>query len=160
MGFRFKSKFFSKVGLVLSFSFFASLVQANFGLKTVPIPKELEYFLRATGAYADHCPVKIDRLVTVLFPYYDFSGVLHEDGELITLDVAAEEVSKIFLKLAERKFPVRYAKTEKPDKQGNVKRERDGTGCFYCRNIVSEKSLPSMHSFGQSRRKSLLKTSE
>ncbi len=54
-------------------------------------------------------PVGCERLMRVSFPYRDFEGRRHDDGNVVVLDVVAPEVQVIFHALLQRGFPLHKA---------------------------------------------------
>ncbi|EJL84807.1 hypothetical protein PMI16_03757 [Herbaspirillum sp. CF444] len=54
-------------------------------------------------------PVKCERLAQVSFRYRDFEGRLHDDGNVVVLDVVAPQVQGIFDALLQRRFPLHKA---------------------------------------------------
>ena len=55
-----------------------------------------------------------DRLAIVRFPYIDFDGVRHDDGELMVLAAVAPEVGQLFKQLYQRGFPLARARLLRP----------------------------------------------
>ena len=55
-------------------------------------------------------PVKCERLAQVSFRYRDFEGHLHNDGNVVVLDVVAPQVQGIFDALLQRRFPLHKAR--------------------------------------------------
>ena len=55
-------------------------------------------------------PVPCARLKQLTFSYRDFAGKLHEDGQIVVLDVAAEQVQAIFKDLLAAGFPIEQAR--------------------------------------------------
>ncbi|MEM7617340.1 MAG: M15 family metallopeptidase [Pseudomonadota bacterium] len=56
--------------------------------------------------WQEDCPVHLDRLRIVQIEYIDFAGVTHDDGQMIVLDVVADNVARIFQELYKLRFPL------------------------------------------------------
>ncbi len=54
--------------------------------------------------------VGCERLSLVRFSYLGFDGAIHDDGEIMAMDAAAENVLRIFNKLRDIRFPIAKAR--------------------------------------------------
>ncbi len=97
---------------------------------------------------AGHAPVGCDRLAVVRFPYVDFSGARHDDGEIMVLAAVAPEVGQLFRALYQRRFPLARARlVEHYQGDDNASMEDNNTSAFNNRPITGG-GPPSLHAYG------------
>jgi hypothetical protein len=104
--------------------------------------------LQAAGVIDARAPVGCDRLAIVRIPYIDFSGVRHDDGELMVLAAVAPEVSQLFHQLYQRGFPlarVRLIEHYRGDDDASMR--DNNTSAFNNRQITGG-GPPSLHAYG------------
>ena len=100
------------------------------------------------GVWKEGCPITLERLRVIKFPYYDFNGIEHKNGEIVVLDVVADYVVNIFKELHSKKFPIYKASPIENYNGSDEKSMADNnSSCFNCREIVGG-GLPSIHSYG------------
>lgn len=104
--------------------------------------------LKAAGVLRGQTPVGCDRLTVVRFPYVDFSGTRHDDGELMVLDAVAPEVSQLFHALYQRRF--RLARARLIDHYGGDDEAsmRDNNTSAFNQRPVTGGGPPSLHAYG------------
>lgn len=108
---------------------------------------EYKNHLKSSGGWNDNCPVAIDRLMLVEFPFQDFAGAL-KMGELICLDVVSQSVANIFKQLFEANFPIHQATLlDKLNYDDEESMKSNNTSCLNNRLIASTNKL-SIHSYG------------
>ncbi len=109
-------------------------------------PKELEVL---RDRWTNHCPVPLNRLKRIIFSYYDFAGIQHNDGEIVVLDAVAHRVEKIFQELYQRKFPIDKAKPiEFYDGDDARSMADNNTSAYNCRRVTSVLNSFSLHAYG------------
>jgi hypothetical protein len=104
--------------------------------------------LKASRVLREQAPVGCDRLAVVRFPYIDFSGARHDDGELMVLDAVAPEVSQLFHALYRRRFPlarVRLIDYYGGDDDASM---RDNNTSAFNQRAVTGGGPPSLHAYG------------
>jgi hypothetical protein len=104
--------------------------------------------LKASRVLREQAPVGCDRLTVVRFPYVDFSGARHDDGELMVLDAVAPEVSQLFHALYRRRFPlarVRLIDHYDGDDEASM---RDNNTSAFNQRAVTGGGPPSLHAYG------------
>ena len=82
--------------------------------------------------------------------YYDFSGGVHDDGELIVNAKLAEEVTQIFYELYKAKYPftsIRLVDDYGEPGDDNLSMAANNTSAFNYRYVTGTKTL-SLHSYG------------
>lgn len=96
------------------------------------------------GIWSESCPVPLDRLCLANISHLDFAGNI-KDGNIICLDIVAENVMSIFKELLEAKFPIEKADCflGKGEPTSNI----NITSCFYNRLIAGTTKI-SIHSYG------------
>ena len=104
--------------------------------------------LKASRVLRDQAPVGCDRLAVVRFPYIDFSGARHDDGEMMVLDAVAPEVSQLFHALYRRRFPL--ARVRLIDHYGgdDDASMRDNNTSAFNQRAVTGGGPPSLHAYG------------
>jgi len=92
--------------------------------------------------------VGCERLSLIKFSYLGFDGAIHEDGEIMVMDAAAENVLRIFNKLRDIRFPIAKARLinhYEGDDDASI--ADDNTSAFNSRNVAGTNSL-SLHAYG------------
>jgi hypothetical protein len=88
------------------------------------------------------------RLSLIKFSYLGFDGAVHDDGEIMVMDAAAENVLRIFNKLREIRFPIAKARLiNYYDGSDDASIADDNTSAFNSRNVAGTNSL-SLHAYG------------
>jgi len=88
------------------------------------------------------------RLALVKFSYFGFDGQVHDDGEVVVLDAAANRVANIFGTLLKMKFPIQRAQLlNRYDGDDEASMSDNNTSAFNDRPIVGGKRL-SIHAYG------------
>jgi hypothetical protein len=112
------------------------------------LPKDLAQQMKTTGVWQENCPVSLERLALLKIRYVDFAGKEHDDGELITLDVAAAHVANLFAILYRQRFPICKLRSVHHYSGDDERSMADNnTSCFNFR-AVQASSLISLHSYG------------
>lgn len=89
------------------------------------------------------------RLKILTISYYDFDGVLHQDGKMIVLDAAADYVILAFKKLFKQKFYLSKIKLMNEYKgDDNLSLKDNNTSSFNQRYITGSASSLSIHAYG------------
>jgi hypothetical protein len=104
--------------------------------------------LEQSGVIAAGAPVGCDRLAVVRFPYVDFSGVHHEDGELMVLAAVAPEVGQLFRRLHRRGFPLAQAKPIEHYQGDDAASMRDNNTSAFNNRPITGGGPPSLHAYG------------
>jgi hypothetical protein len=92
--------------------------------------------------------VPCDRLRQVNFSYFGFDDQLHDDGQLVVMDVAADHVAQIFNALRDKHFPIARARLmENYDGDDDASMADDNTSAFNDRTIKGGASQ-SLHAYG------------
>lgn len=104
--------------------------------------------LKASGVLAAHAPVGCDRLAVVRFPYIDFSGARHDDGEIMVLAAVAPEVSQLFHSLYQRRFPLARARLIEHYQGDDAASMQDNNTSAFNSRQISGGGPPSLHAYG------------
>lgn len=104
--------------------------------------------LKAAGVLREQTPVGCDRLTVVRFPYVDFSGARHDDGELMVLDAVAPEVSQLFRALYRRRFPLARARLIDHYAGDDEASMRDNNTSAFNQRAVTGGGPSSLHAYG------------
>ena len=104
--------------------------------------------LKAAGVLRDQAPVGCDRLTLVRFPYVDFSGAVHDNGEIMVLDTVAREVSQLFQALHRRRFPLARARLIEHYGGDDQASMRDNNTSAFNQREVTGGGPPSLHAYG------------
>src|SRR5262249_22714593 len=84
----------------------------------------------------------------IKFSYWGFDGAIHDDGEIMVMDAAAENVLRIFNKLRDIHFPIAKARLiNHYDGSDDASIADDNTSAFNSRNVAGTNSL-SLHAYG------------
>jgi hypothetical protein len=136
----------------VSFVRFLSLLPAVVALHVTPALAALDQpaceRLQASRALREPGPVGCDRLTVVRFPYIDFSGARHDDGELMVLDAVAPEVSQLFHALYRRRFPLARARLIDHYGGDDEASMRDNNTSAFNQRAVTGGGPPSLHAYG------------
>ena len=93
-------------------------------------------------------PVGCDRLRLVSFPYVDFDGRVHNDGQIVVMDAVANNVLRVFLKLRDMAFPIAKARLmDHYNGNDSASTADNNTSSFNARPSTGGSSL-SMHAYG------------
>ncbi|MCC8399812.1 MAG: hypothetical protein LN563_04520, partial [Rickettsia endosymbiont of Platyusa sonomae] len=77
--------------LILLYIFFINISQVNAADFTIkPLSKSSKQEMIKKKVWHEGCPVALNRLRVIKFPYYDFNSVIHHDGKLVVLDAVSE----------------------------------------------------------------------
>jgi hypothetical protein len=88
------------------------------------------------------------RLRLLHISYHDFDGKIHNDGKIIVLDAAAENVLEIFKKLFEKKFPIHQMKLMNEFKgNDDLALNANNSSALNQRKIAGSDKI-SIHSYG------------
>lgn len=114
-----------------------------------PLSPSLRTDLVTMNVWNDTCPVPLSRLRLLTVSYWDFNETVQEHGLLITLDVLAESLIRIFQTLFEIKFPISQIRpiTEFLGDDASSMRSNN-TSCFHHRPITGDATRLSLHSYG------------
>jgi hypothetical protein len=104
--------------------------------------------LQATGVIDARAPVGCDRLAVVRFPYIDFAGVRHDDGELMVLAAVAPEVSQLFRQLYQRGFPLARARLIDHYRGDDAASMQDNNTSAFNNRRITGGGPPSLHAYG------------
>lgn len=104
--------------------------------------------LQIAGVIDAHAPVGCDRLAIVRFPYIDFDGVRHDDGELMVLAAVAPEVSQLFQQLYQRSFPLARARLIEHYRGDDAASMRDNNTSAFNNRQITGGGPPSLHAYG------------
>jgi len=128
------------------------LLLAVVALQAVPAMAALDQpaceRLKASRVLRHPAPVGCDRLTVVRFPYVDFSGARHDDGELMVLDTVAPEVSRLFHALHQRRFPLARARLIEHYGGDDEASMRDNNTSAFNQRAVTGGGPPSLHAYG------------
>jgi hypothetical protein len=84
----------------------------------------------------------------IKFSYMGFAGQLHNDGEIVVMDAAADYVVKIFDDLRTRHFPISKARLlDAYDGDDDASMAENNTSAFNDRTVIGGSSL-SIHAYG------------
>lgn len=133
--------------ILLLFIMQVTYVQAdNFTIDS--LPEASKKLMRDKGVWKDGCPVSLERLKVVKFSYYDFNFIEHHNGNIVVLDVVANNVVNIFREFHTLKFPIHKAQViENYGGNDEESMTDNNSSCFNCREIVGG-GLSSIHSYG------------
>ena len=92
--------------------------------------------------------VACQRLALLKFDYFGFDGRVHDDGELVVLDAAADHVANIFNALLKMHFPIKQARLlNHYDGDDDASMADDNTSAFNDRMVSGGTSI-SVHAYG------------
>ena len=104
--------------------------------------------MKVGGVWKEGSPVPLERLSLVTISYFDFAGNEHNDGEMITLDVVAPRVAKIFAQLYKIRFPINKIKSTHYYAGDDEASMADNNSCCYCYRPITRSGIISVHSYG------------
>lgn len=118
-----------------------------------PISSSIKNQIIEKNVWADGCPIPIERLRLLSFPFIDFDG--HEQqGELLVLDAVAPHVLSIMENLYKMNFPMETVKrietynlTSENANSDGLPIEHNNSASFHCRPI-KDTTLFSIHAYG------------
>jgi hypothetical protein len=114
----------------------------------VPVSRTLCEDMKKHNVIRDGARVGCDRLNLIRFSYLGFDGSVHDDGEIMVMDAAAENVLRIFNKLRDIRFPIAKARLiNHYDGSDDASIADDNTSAFNSRNVAGSSSL-SLHAYG------------
>lgn len=93
-------------------------------------------------------PVNCDRLRIVRFSYLDFDGHLKNDGEVMVLDAAAEQVLEIFEALRNSGFRIKQARLMQHYSGNDTTSMSDNNTSGFNHRQITNGMLPSLHAYG------------
>ncbi len=104
--------------------------------------------LQKSGVIGAGAPVGCDRLSVVRFPYVDFSGVHHDDGEIMVLAAVAPEVGQLFRRLHQRGFPLAHARLIDHYHGDDAASMQDNNTSAFNNRQITGGGPPSLHAYG------------
>lgn len=112
------------------------------------LTKELCAEMRLHKTLRADSVVGCQRLILVKFDYFGFDGQIHNDGEVVVLDAAADRVANIFGALLKMHFPIQQAKLlNHYDGNDEASMSENNTSAFNDRSISGSSSV-SIHAYG------------
>ncbi len=115
--------------------------------KIEELTDEFKSIFIKTGGWNNKCPISLERLRKVQISHINFKNEL-KSGELLVLDVVAENVINIFKSLLFAEFPINSIKLLSAYNYcDNISMEDNNSSCFNNRAIAGTKVL-SIHSYG------------
>lgn len=113
-----------------------------------PMSKESCADMRLHKTLRVDSAVDCQRLALLQFDYFGFDGRLHDDGELVVLDAAADHVANIFDALLKMHFPIQQAKLlNHYDGDDDASMADNNTSAFNDRMVSGGTSI-SVHAYG------------
>jgi hypothetical protein len=132
---------------LLRFTFAVHAEDAQGG-KIVPISSVLCDDMKSRNVMRPVSPLSCERLRLVTFPYLGFDDRIHNDGEIVVMDAAAEHVLQIFAKLRDMRFPIAKVRLMNHYNGNDSASTADNnTASFNARKSTGGNSL-SMHAYG------------
>jgi hypothetical protein len=114
----------------------------------LPISTALCDSMRIHNVLTSEAPVDCARLSLVKFPFVDFEGRAHVDGEIVVMDVVADHVAQVFATFRDIRFPIAKARLmDHYEGNDDASMADNNTSAFNARRIVGGNSL-SMHAYG------------
>jgi len=104
--------------------------------------------LQESGVIGPGAPVGCDRLAVVRFPYVDFNGKQHDDGELMVLAAVAPEVGRLFRRLYQRGFPLAHARLIEHYRGDDAASMQDNNTSAFNHRQITDGGPPSLHAYG------------
>jgi len=104
--------------------------------------------LKAARVMSPGAPVNCEQLTVVRFPYVDFSGVSHDDGQLMVLSAVAPEVRQLFSALYKSRFPLERARLMEDYQGDDAAAMRDNNTSAFNDRPVTGGGPPSLHAYG------------
>jgi hypothetical protein len=141
------------IWLALAFSFFFGLpyqraLSGDSRSSVAAVPSGLCDEMVRHKTLTESNPVGCRRLALVKFSYFGFDRKIHDDGEMVVLDVVAEHVRKIFDTLLDRRFPLEKARlVNRYEGDDDASMADNNTSSFNDRPVAGSTTL-SMHAYG------------
>ena len=104
--------------------------------------------LQERGVIDATAPVGCERLAVVRFPYVDFDGRRHDDGELMVLAAIAPEVRQLFHRLYQRRFPLARARLVDHYHGDDAASMQDNNTSAFNNRQITGGGPPSLHAYG------------
>lgn len=104
--------------------------------------------LQESGVMNAGAPVGCDRLAVVRFPYVDFDGRHHDDGELMVFSAVAPEVGQLFRRLYRRGFPLAQAQLIEHYRGDDAASMQDNNTSAFNHRPITGGGPPSLHAYG------------
>jgi hypothetical protein len=121
-------------------------------LHTAPVMAALDAAscrrLQESGVIGPGAPVGCDRLAVVRFPYVDFNGKQHDDGELMVLAAVAPEVGQLFRRLHQRGFPLEHVRLIEHYRGDDAASMQDNNTSAFNNRQITGGGPPSLHAYG------------
>jgi hypothetical protein len=127
----------------LGLAMLLSMAQAQAGLESAACRR-----LQQAGVVDAGAPVGCERLAVVRFPYVDFNGAHHDDGELMVLAAVAPEVGALFRRLHRRGFPLARARTIEHYHGDDAASMQDNNTSAFNNRPITGGGPPSLHAYG------------
>ncbi|WP_298254692.1 M15 family metallopeptidase [Bradyrhizobium sp.] len=116
--------------------------------RITPVSRESCADMRLHKTLRVDSAVECQRLALLKFDYFGFDGKVHNDGELVVLDAAADHVADIFDALLKMHFPIKQARLlNHYDGDDDASMADNNTSAFNDR-MVSGGSSISVHAYG------------
>jgi hypothetical protein len=103
--------------------------------------------LYKVGGINDSCPIKPDWLKIVDVLHLDFDFNLKQ-GRLICLDIASENVLKIFQAMLEAQFPIESIRLMSDFNYNDEESMKANNSSCFCNRNISGTDIMSIHSYG------------
>jgi len=114
----------------------------------VPVSRTLCDDMKNHNVIRAGAVVGCERLSLIKFSYLGYDGAIHDDGEIMVMDAAAENVLRIFTRLREMRFPIAKARLiNHYDGSDDASIADDNTSAFNSRNVAGTNAL-SLHAYG------------
>jgi hypothetical protein len=115
---------------------------------TSVLPEHVKTEMVQSGTWSDSSPVPISRLSLITVPYVDFESNIHDDGQLVTLDVVAEHAASAFNDLFKLGFPIdKIRPIHHYGGDDDLSMADNNSSCYCCRPILGS-SVLSVHAYG------------
>ncbi|MFN7038014.1 MAG: M15 family metallopeptidase [Alphaproteobacteria bacterium] len=123
-------------------------IKAKKNFSSQIIPNDIAQDMIEKNIWNEKCPVSIDRLRLLSLSYYGFDNNVHDDGQMIVLDIVSDRVLIIFKELYNKKFPIKKIKLMN-DYNGDddLSMKDNNSSAFMCREITGG-GKASLHSYG------------
>jgi hypothetical protein len=113
-----------------------------------PLSDTMRQEMLVKNVWREGCPISLDRLRVVTFPYCDFLRSTSRSGELIVLDAVAQKVFHIFNELYRRQFPLAKAqRIEFYNADDELSMAANNSSSFNCRALTYGSTF-SLHAYG------------
>jgi len=125
----------------------AAQTLSNDQLNLFPIGATLCNDMKFRNVLHSGAPVGCDRLKLIRFQHLGFDGQLHR-GEIVVMDAAADHVSQIFRRLAEKNFPIEKARLMNYYSGDDDRSIADNNTSGFNHRNVEGSNAPSLHAYG------------